>query len=76
MLTILDDVEITVAMLLLLLGIFTALTGREMRIGEAFHRQTPRWMRGRQGQIALRIAFLALSAILLWDAVARINGRS
>jgi hypothetical protein len=75
MLTILDDVEITVAMLLLLLGLFTSLTGREMRLGELFHRQSPRWTRGRQGQIALRMLFLLVSAILLWDAVMRIKGR-
>jgi hypothetical protein len=75
MLTILDDVEITVAMLLLLLGLFTALTGREMRLGEVFHRQSPRWTRGRQGQIALRMLFLLVSAVLLWDAVTRIKGR-
>lgn len=75
MLTILDDVEITGAMLLLLLGIFTALTGREIRIGEVFHRQSPRWTRGRQGQIALRLSFLVIAAVLLWDAVTRIKGR-
>jgi hypothetical protein len=74
MLTIFDDVEITIAVLLLLLGVFTALTGREMRIGKAFHRQSPRWMRERRGQIALRLLLLVVGGALLWDAVSRIKG--
>lgn len=76
MLTIMDDVEITFAMMLLLLGVFTALTGREMRIGEAIHRQSPRWTRNRAGQMALRLSLILISAVLLWDAVSRIKGRS